>query len=535
MPELEKVETKPNSGLVEMSLRITKASYNKSEDEPRKWAAIDSDIDEDLYQEKMSIELYQDFTSRIENNTPIPEAFRSVICEDSWCGGMPYLSIAHYKAGTGNKNVPGLVGSVFVDGTRLKSKGTLADNPMGRKTFDALVEDLYKRKSGDTEHLPVRISIGFLDLEHKHRSVASGPEFTFTRTHIGQICPLCAQGIGGKIYCKGQLIHLAMTRVPVNPRTEMVAERSMDEITTKKQDAESILGDLANELEEKSITSDLLVVRSDEVGSVPVPSPSEIMVCYDENTGGWNNDCVIAVMDKYMPAIRKDFGVPVKSTTLPKEVLDVVVAYMYKSNGIEIPVVEDVMETKVEKNVVGVPVKPFSHTQEGVTVTGEGNPQIASPVPAKAEAEDEEKDEKKEMSKVNKAFTILQTAMKSGSVEEVNKAFGVLGTSVEEEFKPEVKPVDANDIAAIVKSVVEDALAPVRIELATLKAGYAQRSDTVSNGVVQSKALSLNPGGLTINDIVKRSGQQPVAPQAPVRKLSQIEALARRSTGLQDQ
>src|SRR5689334_12635781 len=102
-----------NSGVVEMSLRITKASYNKSDDSPRNWAAIDSDIDEDLYQEKMSIDLYKDFINRIENNIPVPEPFKSVICENDWCGGMPYLSLAHYKAGDGLKNVPGLVKSVY--------------------------------------------------------------------------------------------------------------------------------------------------------------------------------------------------------------------------------------------------------------------------------------------------------------------------------------------------------------------------------------------------------------------------------------
>src|SRR5574339_626953 len=83
-----------DSSIVEMSLRITKASYNKSEDNPRRWAAVDSDTDEDLYKEKMSLELYQDFTRRIKDNIPVPEQFKSIICEDSWCGGMPYLSIA---------------------------------------------------------------------------------------------------------------------------------------------------------------------------------------------------------------------------------------------------------------------------------------------------------------------------------------------------------------------------------------------------------------------------------------------------------
>jgi hypothetical protein len=535
MSDTEIVKPKVNNqtGVVEMFLRITKASYNKSDDTPRKWAAIDSDIDEDLYAEKMSIDLYQDFVHRIENNIPVPEAFQDVICEADWCGGMPYLSIAHYKAGSGFKNVPGKVESVFIDGTRLKSKGTLGDTPMGRKVFDGLVEDLYKKKSGDTEHQPIRISIGFLDLEHKHRSTAGGQEFTFTRERVGQMCPLCAQGIGGKIYTKGQLIHLAMTRVPVNPRTEMVAERSMEnEIITKKDDAASIIGDLANELEEKSIASDILVVRSDENGSMPTPDPSELTSCYNPNTGGWNDECIRGIMDKYMPQIRNEIGVPVKSTTWDKSLLDVVVAQIYKSNGYEVPVVEDAMEeTNVEKTVAGVPVKPFKHTQDGVTITGGvDDNKVASPIPAKAEAEeDEKKEEKKEMSATEKAFKSLMDSMNSKNPEEAQRAFAELGTEVEKAFAPEPKPVDANDLAAIVKSAVEAAMAPMAIKLATLEA--AQKSNTVStDSVVKSKALSLNPGGLDINSIVQRSGQ-PVAPQAPVRKLSQIEMLARKSTG----
>jgi len=528
-----------DSALVEMSLRITKASYNKSEDAPRKWTAIDSDIDEDLYAEKMSIDLYKDFVYRIESNTSIPEAFRSVICEDDWCGGMPYLSIAHYKAGSGLKNVPGMVDSLFIDGTRLKSKGTLSDTSMGRKVFDALVEDLYKKKSGDNEHKPVRISIGFLDLEHKHLSQAGGQEFTFTRERVGQICPLCAQGIGGKIYCKGQLIHLAMTRVPVNPRTEMVAEKSMDEITTKKQDAESIIGELANELEEKSIASDILVVRSDDNGSTPTPDPSELTTCYDPNTGGWDNACIASVMEKYMPDIRNAIGVPVKSETMPKGLLDVVIAQIYKSNGYDVPVMEDAMEElNVEKNVAGVPVKPFSHTQFGVTVTGEGPKEVTAPVKAESKdgeelKEDEKKEHMKEMSVAEKAFKSLMENVQNKNAEEVQKAFAELGAEVEKAFAPEPKPFDPADLAAIVKSAVEEVVAPLRIELATLKAS-AQGAAVTSDGVVKSKALSLNPGGQKIEDLVKRGGYANV-PAQPTRKLSQIEMLARRSTGLQDQ
>ena len=158
--------------IVEMGLVITKAAFAKDEPNPDKKRRImltNSDIDPDLYKESMSLDLYKDFTDRIANNTPIPDVFKSSICEDEvWCGGMPYLSIAHYHAGSDGKNLPGDVESVYVDGKQLKSKAFLRDNPLGRRTFDSICADEEKRKSGIEEHEPVRVSIGFLDLEHEH-------------------------------------------------------------------------------------------------------------------------------------------------------------------------------------------------------------------------------------------------------------------------------------------------------------------------------------------------------------------------------
>jgi hypothetical protein len=506
-------DIKTNSSIVEMSMRIVKASYRTSEENAMRWTAVDSDTDADLYDESMSVELYQDFTNRINNNIPVPDAFQEVICEQDWCGGVPYLSIAHYKAGTGKMNVPGEVESVFIDGSRLKSKGTLHDNDIGRAVWKSLREDLFLKKS-DPNHLPTRISIGFLDLEHKHVQPLS--EYTFTRTDIGQICPLCSQGIGGKIYMKGQLVHLALTRVPVNPRTEMVAEKSMgDEITTKRDDAKSIIGELAEGLEEKSIAADILVVKSD--GTEPTPTPSELAPCYDPNMDTYNQECIDSVMDKYMPAIRDQIGCPVNS----KSFVEVVTAYLYKSNGLEKPV-EEAMETKVEeKSVAGVPVKPFSHTQDGVTVTGDGNPQIPNPVKADVKEDDEVVEEK---SALDASFESLKGILASSkSVAEVQAAFNALGTEVEKSYV--APPPSAGDIAEIVRSAVEAAVTPLRMELATLKAQGGQVP--VSGDVVRSKALNINHFTDPEQMIAKAiTGQQ------PARKLTQIEELARRSTGV---
>lgn len=512
-----------DSAVAEFSMNITKASYDKFNSTPRHWRAVDSDIDSDLYDEKMSVELFKDFTDRINNNTPVPEEFKSVICEDSWCGGMPYLSIAHYKAGESGKNVPGKVEAIYIDGTRLKSKGTLDDTPLGRQVFDSLCEDAIKRKSGDQEHLPVRISIGFLDLEHKHTAEHGGQEFTFTRKALGQKCPLCEQGIGGKIYLKGQLVHLALTRVPVNPRTEMIAEKSMN-IVTKKDDARSIVKELSDELDERSLADGTLVVRSDnETGTLPAPD-MRFEGCYDPNTDTYNQDCIDKVLAANVIPMQ-DVGTPVKSTAKLLDAVSVSITKL-KSQG-QTPASEATMAgEKVEKMVLGgesVPEKKFLY--EGID-GDPGNNVTANPLPQKAKDEEvEEEDEKKEMSKksvVDVAYEQLKSKLEAGaSVEEINQAFSQLGTEVEKSYVPKAQPVDMSNLAEIIKSAVASAVQPLQMEIAQLKAaGQVQRAAV--GQAPTPRSLTLRPADLLM--------KAQTASNQPVRKLSQIEKLARKTT-----
>jgi hypothetical protein len=518
----EEVKNVQRSEIVDFSMAITKASYDRFNSIPRHWRAVDSDIDSDLYDEKMSLELFQDFTSRIENSTPVPEEFKSVICEDTWCGGMPYLSIAHYKAGEAAKNVPGKVDAIYIDGTRLKSKGVLDDTPLGRQVFESLCEDAIKRKSGDQEHLPVRISIGFLDLQHKHTAKQGGQEFVFTRSNIGQICPLCEQGIGGKIYLKGQLVHLALTRVPVNPRTEMVAEKSM-KITTKKDDAKSIVKELADELDERSLAEGTLVVRSDGtgVGSVPTPDEDIFKGCYDPNTDAYNQDCLNRTLVANMVEMRKTFQT-VKSTT-DGVTEDKTKSIPSEKSGVS----EATMTEKVEKMQLGgesVPEKKFEY----MGIDGDpGNNITAAPIPVKAkdeeagEKDDSKDEEKKEKSLLDDAFAQLKSKVEAGaSVEEVNAMFAELGTAVEKSYAPKPQPVDASNIAEIIRSAVEGAIAPLKMEIAQLKASNTV-SKSATNQVPAPRSLTLRP-----SDLMQKA--QTVAPQ---RKLTQIEMIARKSTG----
>ncbi len=128
-----------SKSLTEFSLRIDRASYDKATNE-RRWRAVASDTEEDNRKDSMSMELFSDFLSHINNNDSVPEEFTS----EWWRGGNPYLSISHYPDFNGK--VPGVIDSVYIDGNYLKSKGKFLDTPLGRKCFEAVCSDLY----GDT-------------------------------------------------------------------------------------------------------------------------------------------------------------------------------------------------------------------------------------------------------------------------------------------------------------------------------------------------------------------------------------------------
>ena len=263
----------------EFSMFISKSSLHNGE---MRWSAINSDTDWDLYGERMSLELYRGMLTKIKSNTPPPEQFAEFVTSDYWKGGMPYLSIAHYQDGNG-KAVPGDVRELFIDGKQLKAKGTLHDTKLGRAVWKSLKEDeLNYKNSIDTDR--IRISIAFLDLAHKHGE--SGK--VFHRNALTDLCPECQRGVGEKIYLDGYLVHLALTRVPVNPRTIMLPEDELmakkSKPVTKMEDAVAVVGDtelveeevVKSNLEAKSLIEDAMVEMSDatpEEAPVPVEEP----------------------------------------------------------------------------------------------------------------------------------------------------------------------------------------------------------------------------------------------------------------------
>lgn len=229
----------------EFSLVITKASYDKATGR-KSWRAVTSDTDEDLYNDNMSLELYNDFLRRIELKEKPPGRH----CNEYWCGGTPYLSIAHYPDFKG-RGVPGKVEKVYIDGNKLKAVGTFDDTPLGEACFRSICEDLYSEKRSFENK--VRVSIAFIDWKHEHKRTGK----VFERKSISEVCPHCLEdallgdglGDGGRRFLAGQLIHFALTRVPVNERTGW----EVSIMTTMKEDAASIVGDeMSQELDELS-------------------------------------------------------------------------------------------------------------------------------------------------------------------------------------------------------------------------------------------------------------------------------------------
>lgn len=239
---------------------ISKASL---QDGVMRWSAVNSDTDWDLYGERMSLELYHKMLGYIRDKVLPPAQFRNMVTSEYWKGGMPYVSLSHYPDLNG-RAVPGKPTELFIDGNQLKAKGILFDTKLGRAVWKSLKEDEINTKS-NTDNDRIRISIAFLDLAHKHGENGE----VFVRDSILKPCPGCIRKEGNKIYLDGYLVHLALTRVPVNPRSIMEVEKSMakGKIQTRKEDALSIVqdADLVEEIAEAALEtkSDILVEMSE--------------------------------------------------------------------------------------------------------------------------------------------------------------------------------------------------------------------------------------------------------------------------------
>lgn len=338
-----------NLEVVFASMYVTKAAQDPKTGEMR-WQCTSSDTLPDQYDDEMTVELYQSFIDRIESGELVPEAYRS----EFWQGGMPYVSLSHYSDGNG-ANVPGMVTSLYIDGNKLKAKGIMNDTPLGRASFKALQETL-NQKSLTRE--PVRVSIGFLDYAHEHKATGT----KFIRKNISDVCPECLkmyqeQGkLRGLRYLSGHLIHKALTRVPVNPRTLMEIDRAM---TTQKEDAASIVGEeLAEQIDaveaELNVPQKALVTKSEESTAV------------DTVTNG-----------NYVQA---DSGVaPLGSTTWMASPLVDLSPVLDRINALE-ETFKSLLTVKPEPHVLDAVIADFKSAYDGVDKSRAENLQSLNPV-----------------------------------------------------------------------------------------------------------------------------------------------------------
>ena len=205
-----------SDGLLEFS--ITKASID--EQGVMRFSCTGTDTSEDLKGDTTSHELYQDFVKYANQY------------------GMPWVSISHYGKDAG---IPGEFTNVFEDGRCFKGKGFFYDTPLGKAAFNAVRKD---RRDNLPLDKRIRISIGFYDFMHSH-----GDQL-FVRESLSDLCPLCEQGLKERKFLRGKLEHMALTRVPQNPRTPIELEEMSMGIITRKDDASSIVGEeLAAELD----------------------------------------------------------------------------------------------------------------------------------------------------------------------------------------------------------------------------------------------------------------------------------------------
>lgn len=229
----------PIEALARIELVITKA--NVGQDGRPRWVATTSDTGPDKAGEMASMVLFQDWIERVEKGVVtdfLPDEPR-----------IPFLGVSHYPSLEGYGEA-GPTEKMYIDGNRFKAAGVFYEDdehPIGKALFASICKEQASIKRGEAVEEPMRISAAWWDLKHSHG------DFLFTRKNLTDRCPLCAKG-QPRHFLEGQLDHWAVTRVPMNPRTDLeLEEKSMAAKKTRKEDAASIVGEeMADKLENHS-------------------------------------------------------------------------------------------------------------------------------------------------------------------------------------------------------------------------------------------------------------------------------------------
>lgn len=251
-----------------VELTIVRASIGK--DGVPRWLATASHTSPDKAGDRTSKTLFLDWIERVEKGIVtdwLPAAPR-----------VPFLGLSHYPD-LGGYGEAGPAEKMFVDGDYFKAGGPFIiddESPLGKALFDAIKAERETIQRGEEPDDPIRISAAWWDLQHAHG------DLIFNRKSLDDRCPMCKNGMGNRMFLKGQLDHFAATRVPMQPRTSLELESKMAK-KTRKDDAESIVGEvLADDIDSKAAAvvgksdaedTPALVVKDEAAAATPEAKP----------------------------------------------------------------------------------------------------------------------------------------------------------------------------------------------------------------------------------------------------------------------
>jgi len=508
----------------------------------RRWYSTSSGVKRDLYGERMSKSLFRDFIKRIERREAPPEPFTS----KAWTGGLPYLGIAHYLDLEG-EGIAGDTVRVWPDGTFLKMKGTFANNDLGNAAYDSIKRDI---KNNVPHEERVRVSIAFVDYGHEHEHVGH-----FERKSLLDKCPYCEAGKEDKIYQKGQLVHLALTRRPAYPEADIqLEEKSMSQ---RKDDAASIVGEeLAEGLEDKSkltersadIDPDAIVVREDapeeeetdgedEEGKKKKKDEdeeeSEEEMVYESLGGATSLD----EADSYITSRSKD--VPL----LDSWAIFASVMANIAGDGNEKAVYSTISEFQERLDIMALralmKVSDMIEREEAVggeedaEAPAEAGEEVAEPAEeANPEIKDETMSEKSEaVHPLDEALVALKDSFDAVMAEPVTdteklaalqEPFNALAASVKRSVETPVEGMSIGD-GETVKAIVAEAVAPFMAEIARLNASITAEKSTVEPKAPVRRAITV---GNTLT--VRNEAPEPRSRFTPLRDV------VRRSVGIRE-
>lgn len=496
----------PKAALAGVELVITKATLQ--EDGTLRFQATASDTGPDSTGERTSLQLFRDWIERATSGKgasflPPPR--------------QPFLGLSHYPDLDGAGQA-GLTERMWVDGKCFKADGHFQGTPLGQALFEAVRKERELVKRGQSLDEPIRISAAWWDLEHSHGS------FVFTRRSLSDVCPMCAQGAGDKQYLRGQLDHLAATRVPINPRTELsLEEKGMAK--TRRDDAASIVGEeLADELEEKSrqmvgkseteAEDEALVVKADEEEAAP-----DVEKMYNDE-------------GEYRPLGGATTFGEAESFVQAQQRMD----KLYTNWDMFTTVVHNIMQSDVDRvEAIRAAVREFGDRVDSIkaNVTDAYLIQTVRGETMAEEAKIEAQSAEAILAAARKAALEDPKLTRKAKAEAIQGALNTYAETVKAELDAVAPPAAGEDIA----EAIQAALAPLADKIGLLAARLEQQpAPTSPSGIAGASPAQVVPQQKSFvpgaQPVLKGGGDD--LPVSPITgKPSSIRALINRSVGIQ--